>query len=293
MARPLRIEYEGALYHVTSRGNARGVIYYSDKDCRAFLHILSSVLERFNWACYAYCLMGNHYHLVVETRESNLSRGMKHLNGVYTQAFNATNQRTGHVFEGRYKAILVDKERYFLEVCRYVVLNSVRAGIAAHPADWKWSSYIETSRGTENILSNIISSDEVVSRFDTGTGMADAVKRYTGFVMDGVNRPAIWRDLKGNMLLGGDDFCEKLSARFQPFREARGITRAQRFADRPPLEKLFHNLNGGKRLRNKMIHDAAQKYGYSQREIAGAVKLHRSVVGRIIASADEKEPFET
>ena len=126
MARPLRIEYGGALYHVTSRGDRQELIYEDDEDRRAFLTVLGHVVERFGWVCYAYCLMGNHYHLVVETPKGNLSKGMRQLNGVFTQVSNRRHGKVGHVFQGRYKAILIDKNAYWLEVSRYVVLNPVR-----------------------------------------------------------------------------------------------------------------------------------------------------------------------
>ena len=126
MARPLRIEYEGALYHVTSRGNARERIYLTDGDRLEFLDVLDQVASRFGWICHAYCLMSNHYHLLVETPAANLSKGMQLLNGVYTQRFNRATKRSGHVFQGRFKAVLVEKESHLLELARYVVLNPVR-----------------------------------------------------------------------------------------------------------------------------------------------------------------------
>ncbi len=126
MSRPLRLEYAGALYHVTSRGNERKPIYLEDDDFELFLECLAGVCERFNWVIHSYCLMTNHYHLLVETPDGNLSKGMRQLNGVFTQDFNRRHKRVGHLFQGRYKAILVDKESYLLELCRYIVLNPVR-----------------------------------------------------------------------------------------------------------------------------------------------------------------------
>jgi len=127
MARPLRIELSGALYHVTDRDDRREAIYEEDDDCQSFLETLAGAVERFNWICYAYCLMTNHYHLVIETPDANLSKGMRQLNGVFTQGTNRRHGRTGHLFQGRFKGILVDKDRYLLELTRYVVLNPVRA----------------------------------------------------------------------------------------------------------------------------------------------------------------------
>ncbi|MDY7075923.1 MAG: transposase, partial [Chloroflexota bacterium] len=127
MARPLRIEFAGALYHVTSRGDAQEDIYRGDDDRLRFLDVVGEIGDRFGWVVHAYCLMDNHYHLLVETPNANLSKAMRQLNGVYTQAFNRSHGRVGHVFQGRYKAILVQKETYLLELARYIVLNPVRA----------------------------------------------------------------------------------------------------------------------------------------------------------------------
>lgn len=149
MARPLPIEFAGALYRLTSRGDRREDIYLDDADREEFLQIFAEVCERFGWACHAYCLMTNHYHLVIETREGTSSRGMRQLNGVYTQRFNQRHRRVGHVFQGRYKAILVQKEAYLLELARYVVLNPVRAGMARAAREWPWSSYRATAGEVE------------------------------------------------------------------------------------------------------------------------------------------------
>ena len=129
MARPLRLELAGGLYHVTSRGDGREDIYLSDADRETWLSVLGHVCARFNWRCHAWCQMSNHYHLVIETPEANLAKGMRQLNGVYTQRFNRTHGRVGHVFQGRYKAILVERDSYLLELVRYVVLSPLRAGM--------------------------------------------------------------------------------------------------------------------------------------------------------------------
>jgi putative transposase len=141
MARPLRIEIPGAIYHVTARGDRREPIYETDADRQYWLRLLGEVCQRFNWHCHAYCLMDNHYHIVIETIDGNLSAGMRQLNGVYTQWHNRTQGKVGHVFQGRFKAIIVQRESYLLELARYVVLNPVRAGVCAQPQDWPWSSY--------------------------------------------------------------------------------------------------------------------------------------------------------
>ena len=150
MARPLRIEYPGALYHVTSRGDRQEAIFDDDQDRTALLNVLSEVVSRFRWRCHAYCLMGNHYHLMIETPEANLTKGMRHLNGVFTQWSNRRHKRSGHLFQGRYKAILVDRDSYFLELARYIVLNPVRAAMVKHPRLWAWSSLRHDDRNVSS-----------------------------------------------------------------------------------------------------------------------------------------------
>ncbi len=142
MARQLRLEFPGGVYHVTSRGDGGEDIYLSARDKKIFLLILGAACERFNWYCHSYCLMTNHYHLLIETPLGNLSKGMHYINGVYTQKFNRTHGRVGHVFQGRYKSIVVDKNTYLLELVRYIVLNPVRACMVRQASEWRWSSYL-------------------------------------------------------------------------------------------------------------------------------------------------------
>ncbi|MDQ6992757.1 MAG: transposase [Mariprofundus sp.] len=136
MACSIRIEYTDAIYHVTSRGNAQADIYLDDSDRLLFLETFAQVVQRFDWLCHGYCLMGNHYHLLIQTPQANISKGMRHLNGVYTQRFNRKYKRVGHVFQGRYKAIVVERDSYFLELCRYIVRNPVAAHMVERAGDW-------------------------------------------------------------------------------------------------------------------------------------------------------------
>ena len=136
MARPLRIEFPGAVYHVTARGDRREPIFVDDDDRHGLLEVAAQALSRFDAESLAYCLMGNHYHFVLHTRQGNLSLLMRHINGVYTQTFNRRHNKVGHLFQGRFKAILVDRDAYLLEVCRYVDLNPVRARMVKKPEAW-------------------------------------------------------------------------------------------------------------------------------------------------------------
>lgn len=140
MSRPLRIEWPGGLYHVTARGDRREPIVEDDLDRRAWGQVLAQTCERFNWRVHAWCLMDNHYHVVVETPEGNMSAGMRHLNGVCSQQFNRRHGRVGHVFQGRFKSVVVQRQNYLLELARYVVLNPVRAGLLADAGSDRWSS---------------------------------------------------------------------------------------------------------------------------------------------------------
>src|SRR5882724_3151778 len=183
MARPLRIEFPGGLYHVTARGNGRLAIFIDDSDREQFLTVLASVVARYRVLCHAYCLMGNHYHLLLETPEANLSRAMRQLNGVYGQGFNRSHGRSGHVFEGRFQAQVVDKDAYLRAVCRYIVLNPVRAGLVAHPRQWAWSSYRATAG--EAPLPAFLTVDWVLSLRDTPVRAA-AEDRYRRFIDAGL-----------------------------------------------------------------------------------------------------------
>ncbi|MGH3130128.1 MAG: REP-associated tyrosine transposase [Gaiellaceae bacterium] len=141
MPRPLRLQPAGGIFHLTTRGNRRGEIVRDDEDCGEFVALLEDVISRFDWRCHSYCLMTNHYHLLVETTNENLSMGMHRLNGFHARRFNRRHGLTGHLFERRFHSILVESEFHLLELCRYIVLNPVRAGLCASPADWPWSSY--------------------------------------------------------------------------------------------------------------------------------------------------------
>jgi REP element-mobilizing transposase RayT len=204
MARPLRLELSGALYHVTSRGDGREDIYLSDDDRLAWLATLAQVCERFHWVCHAWCQMSNHYHLVVETPEANLSKGMRQLNGVYTQRFNRSHQRVGHVFQGRFKAILVEKDSYLLELARYVVLNPLRARMVRRLEQWPWSSYLATCGQVSR--PDWLQCDCILSQFSAQRSRA--IAKYAAFVHEGKELPSVWQQLRGQIYLGSDAFVE-------------------------------------------------------------------------------------
>jgi len=140
MARQLRSDLPDGFYHVTARGVARAPVFLDDRDRRTFLSLLADCVRRFHWCCYAFCLMGNHYHLVLESTRVHLSLGMKRLNAVHAQCFNIRYGRSGHLFGSRFAAVVIDSEEYLETACLYVISNPVRAGLCARAADWPWAA---------------------------------------------------------------------------------------------------------------------------------------------------------
>lgn len=226
MARPLRLELNGALYHVTSRGDGREDIFLTDQDRLAWLETLAQVCERFNWTCHAYCQMTNHYHVVIETPDANLSKGMRQLNGVYTQRFNRLHQRVGHVFQGRFKAILVEKDGYLLELARYVVLNPLRAKMVRRIEQWPWSSYCATCGQVPK--PDWLQTDFILSQF--GVQRARALTKYIAFVHEGKGLPSVWSNLQAQVYLGSDAFIKKMQVEVDKKPTLTEIPRTQRRA---------------------------------------------------------------
>lgn len=205
MTRPLRLEFSGALYHVTSRGDHSEAIFADDQDRYAWLEILARVCGRFNFLVHAFCQMGNHYHLVVETIDGNLSRGMRQLNGVYAQHFNRRHRLVGHLFQGRYHAILVQKEGYLLELARYVVLNPLRANLVRSPEEWPWSSHVYMLGKKEAAV--WLATDWLLTQF--AATRERAVRAYSQFVMEGIGLASPLIGAKHQLILGDDEFVER------------------------------------------------------------------------------------
>ncbi len=273
MARPLRIEFAGALYHITSRGDRREAIYEDEEDRETFLSVLAEVVERYNWICHAFCLMTNHYHLVIETVEGNLSRGMRQLNGVYTQASNRRHRRVGHIFQGRFKGILVDKEAYLLELSRYVVLNPVRAGMVDSPEQWPWSSY-RPMIGTV-VTPKWLAVGGLLSQF--GKNRKEAHRCYQSFVLDGIGQ-SIWEGLHQQIYLGNEAFVKRMQSRARVKGDTLTIPKAQR----RPAPASLAEIAAHHGERNVAIVAAYATGAYSYRQIAEYFGIHLVTVGRIV-----------
>ncbi len=285
MARPLRIEYEGAVYHVTSRGNRRKPIFKDEDDQKLLLATLENVNKRYNWHCHAYCLMNNHYHLIIETPDGNLSKGMRQLNGVYTQMFNKRHKKTGHIFQGRYKAILIQKDSHLLEACRYVVLNPVRAKIVQKSQDWQWSSYRSTV-GLDKPHS-CLTTQWILGQYSKRKRQAE--RKYSEFIEAGIGGKVIWKDVRGQCILGEEEFTEGLMDYIKGYRDIKEIPKSQRYADRPKLDILFdEGIIKDKTKWNKTAKEAIERYGYTQKEVADFIGIHYSVISRLLKRANAR-----
>ena len=274
MSRPLRVEYPGAVYHITSRGNERKSIFKSDGDRQLFLNILYQINCRFHWLCHSYALMDNHYHLLIETPEPNLSRGMRQLNGVFTQDFNRIHQRVGHLFQGRYKAIVVDKDAYLLEVSRYIVLNPVRAGIIKKPEEWKWSSY-RALTGLEKVP-DFLTVDWIRSQF--GKDADEAKKAYANFVLQGIDAEYPDEAVTGQIILGDKRFIGTIAKQVNKSSLKKEIPRKQRYSTGTELDEIFQKGARQREKRETTIYRAYVQGGYTMHEIGKYLGLHYSSI---------------
>jgi putative transposase len=235
MARPLRIEYPGAFYHVTSRGNEQKDVFRSKKDREQFLSYLETAVVRYGAVIHAYCLMSNHYHLLLETPAGNLSQVMRHINGAYTTYFNVKRKRVGHLFQGRYKAILVEADEYAAELSRYIHLNPVMAGIAAKPEEYEWSSYRQLIGLAETRA--WLTSSFILGFF----GKKSARDKYREFVNESINREYDnpLKKVIASTILGSPDFVREMSQRHLGEKKADRNVPAVRVLNRPRVEEII------------------------------------------------------
>ena len=218
--------------------------------------------------------MTNHYHLVIETPDGNLSKGMRQLNGVFTQASNRRHRRSGHLFQGRYKAILVDADPYLLELTRYVVLNPVRARMVVHPEEWSWSSY--RAMTGEVMAQPWLSTDGLLAQF--ATQREDAIYRYIEFVVQGIGHESIWNNLNRQVFLGDNDFVLRMQDKVKGLTKDVNIPKAQR---RPPAQSL-EEIEKTCDSRNNAIVLAYSTGEYSYQQIANFFNIHFTTVGNIV-----------
>lgn len=273
MTRPLRIEYPGALYHVTSRGDRKALIFIDETDRAVWLQTLGEVCAQYQFSIHAFCQMGNHYHLLVETLDGKLARGMRQLNGIYSQYFNRRHHLVGHVFQGRYKAILVEKLSYLREVARYIVLNPVRANLVKNPEDWPWSSYNYTS--SDIPAPAWMNVQWLLATFNCQTH--EAREAYQSYVRAGAGLSSPLKKTYRQLILGSEAFIEQLQLPPEAVNN-HGISKLQRSSVVPSLAAYQQKFPD----RDTAMAEAYRSHAYSLREIARHFGVSHATASRAV-----------
>lgn len=273
MNRPLRIEFPGALYHVTARGNSQKAIFIDDRDRYQWLNALDRIHRRYNILLHAFCQMSNHYHLMIETVEGNLANAMRDLNAHYTQYFNRRHAVSGHVLQGRYHAVLVQKESYLLECARYVVLNPVRAGMVRLPQDWIWSSYNLTI--DDAAPPRWLDTTWLLAQF--GSDRTEARRAYQQFVHAGIGGANPFADIRYRIVLGDDAFTRSHGERLAT-EDLNPLVREQRRLAAKSLSD-YENQHGS---RDEAMARAYHSTSYTMIEIARHFRVNIRTVGRAV-----------
>ena len=285
MARPLRIQYPGAFYHVTSRGNERKAIFKSNRDRTKFLSYLESASERYDAIIHAYCLMDNHYHLLLETPRSNLSQVLHHINGAYTTYFNVKRNRSGHLFQGRYKAILVEKDAYCHELSRYIHLNPVRAGVADRPSEYIWSSYCYIIGLKESPV--WLKDDSILGYFDKDRKIAQRL--YRNFVEKVLGKKLAdpFKEVFASTLLGKEEFISGAKENWIAYKnvDTRNVPVLKRLMNKPSFEwidEIVESVVGrDDRLFKKFcLYASHQMVGFSLKETGAYYDMRGSAVSQ-------------
>ena len=279
MARPLRIHIPDAIYHVISRGNAKQTIFTSDRQADRFLDLLAHATARFGVICHSFCLMPTHFHLLLQPAVRPLAPMMQQVNSAYGQFFNRDTGRVGHVLQGRYKALLVDREAYLLQVVRYIAQNPVRAGLVRHPGDWTWSSYRALAGLAE--AAAVLNPTTVWRTFDDEVASAQA--KFAAFIGQGdTTLPS------GAVFIGSDALAVQVANRVAHLQGEREYKYAERFAARPTLATLFAH---GVEIRSldESMRVAFWRQGYTPHEISAFLGCHPSTVAKRIRRS-ERDP---
>ena len=285
MPRKPRLEFPGAIYHINHRGNHQEFIYQDDDDRKLFLELLEKTIQRLNWICHAYCLMGNHYHLLIEIPEGILSRGMSWLNGVYTQKFNRKYGVTGHLFQGRFKSKPVEDNMQLLMAARYIVRNPLEANIVENAEQWPWSSY----RATIGKITppGYLFVDDILSCLSNDRHNAQLFFEELVHMDLKENSDQIINLFQKVYAEDRDPVFQKRIRTVLDMKNSLGpVFRSQRILSRPELHELFNvTEERDRQMRNRIICDAFKLYAYTQSEIADFLDLSSSAVTKIICKS--------
>lgn len=283
MSRRPRLQYPGAIYHVMLRGNRKLPIFGDDDDRLIFMRTVDRAAWQYGVCLFAWCLMATHYHLVIYTPRGNLSDAMRHINGVYTQSSNRLHGRTGHVFEGRFKSFVVQKESYLRRVVRYVVLNPVRAHLVADPAAWAWSSYRATA-GLDS-APRYLSLQWMELAFPE-TPIDEVRQQFAEFVASPAAKKATLGASRD--VIGSPSFARQVRQALRESRHDRLLPIAHRALGRPTLDELFTSA-ATHHERNERIVRAHVHYGYRMAEIAQVLGVHPSTVSLALRHVEPTE----
>jgi REP element-mobilizing transposase RayT len=281
MTRPLRIEFPGALYHVTARGDQLNSIYRDDTDRYIWLEVIGLVCARFNFVTHAYCQMTNHFHLMVETGEGNLSQGMRQLNGIYSQRLNRRHGLVGHVFQGRYHAVLVHKEAHLLELARYIVLNPVRAGMVGTADEWYWSSHHRMLDGTGK--PEWLNTHWLLGQF--GPSQVHAVEGYRQFVAAGMGAHSPLKRVQHKLVLGDEEFSAQHRAQVGS-ESLVAVSKAHRRIAALTLPEYQARIEG----RDKAMAEAYFSTAFTMAEIGEYFKVSYKTVSRAVKRYETAVP---
>jgi len=271
MARPLRIEYPGAVYFITCTGNANQNVFLDSEDGKSWIDIFERVCERFDWICYAYCLMGSRYIIAVETPEPNLSKGMRQLNGMYTQSFNRRHNSVGHLFQGRFKSVNVQKEKYLADLVRYILFLPVHSGFVKIPQQFKWSS-----------CKFLFDKDDCPAWVNNEYLKSLYSNLEEEFSEDNPPGDGILKSINKQIFLGDEDFISELQKYISKDKDLREIPKIQRAK---PLSEFINSSDS----REEAIAVAYLSGDYTLQQIADYFSLHYSSISRIVKEFERKK----
>ncbi|MFT7688837.1 MAG: putative transposase [Candidatus Azotimanducaceae bacterium] len=277
MSRPVRIEFPGAHYHVTSKGTQDGSVFLDNEDRLAFLNVLETVVSRFAWLLHCYVLMDSHYHIIVECPKANLSKGMRQLNGVYTQHFNRRHEEEGSLFKGRFKSVLFEAKTYLLPLSRHVVLNPVRLGVSSSAQTYRWSSHRVLGGAIKQ--PNFLHIDTLLGSFEGS--LKEKQSQYKEYVKAGVHLDSPLLEKSSQVLLGSAKFIGQMQPILDGEKLAkRGPVRALRRRSLPVLFKKVSAMS--KSERNGLIKRAHIDHAYTLMEIGDHLGLHYTTVSKVV-----------